>query len=67
VYQSAATRHSTNTKDLECRQNHVHPDRIIQIAFHRELCATPRDCTEDQRANQILDQAEEFIKSSEQA
>jgi len=43
----------------------VHPARINQITEEREISATPRDLTEDQCTNQVLDRAERYIEESE--
>jgi hypothetical protein len=45
----------------------VHPDRVGQITNTREVSATPRDLAEDQRLDQLLDEAELFITESVQA
>jgi hypothetical protein len=42
----------------------VHPRRIQQVPKDREVSLTPRDLTEDQRADQVLDRAEQFIEQS---
>jgi len=48
------------------RQNHlrIHPDRIEQISRGKSVSATPRDLTEDQRLDQVLDSAEKTIQYS---
>jgi hypothetical protein len=43
------------------------PNRIHQVPEERVVSATPWDRSEDQRANQVLEQAERFIKESTQA
>jgi hypothetical protein len=45
----------------------VHPSRIQQVPKDREVSLTPRDLTEDQRADQVLDSAERFIEQSTRA
>jgi hypothetical protein len=42
----------------------VHPDRIPNITQERSVSATPRDLTEDQRLDRILDFAEKVIQES---
>jgi hypothetical protein len=42
----------------------VHPDRVAQISVDRSVSAVPRDLTEDQRLNRILEEAEEVIQNS---
>jgi hypothetical protein len=45
----------------------VHPDRVSQVTYTREVSATPRDLAEDQRLDQLLDKAELYITESVQA
>jgi hypothetical protein len=42
----------------------VHPDRVAQILVNRSVSAVPRDLTEDQRLDRILEEAEEVIQNS---
>jgi hypothetical protein len=42
----------------------VHPDRVAQISEDRSVSSVPRDLTEDQRLNRILEEAEEVIQNS---
>jgi hypothetical protein len=42
----------------------VHPDRVEQISVNRSVSAVPRDLTEDQRLDRILEEAEEVIQNS---
>jgi hypothetical protein len=42
----------------------IHPDRIQQIQLGREVSSTPRDLTEDQRLDRILEGAEKVIQES---
>jgi hypothetical protein len=46
------------------QQQQIHPDRIPQILREREVSAVPRDLTEDQRLDLILDSAERVIQES---
>jgi hypothetical protein len=43
---------------------HIHPDCITQISEGRAVFAVPRDLTEDQRLNRILDSAERIIQET---
>jgi hypothetical protein len=36
----------------------IHPDRVPQISSRKSVSATPRNLTEDQRLDRILDSAE---------
>jgi hypothetical protein len=42
----------------------VHPERVAQISADRSVSAVPRDLTEDQRLDRILEEAEEVIQNS---
>jgi hypothetical protein len=42
----------------------VHPDRVLQVTGARAVSSVPRDRTEDQRLDQILDSAERVIQES---
>jgi hypothetical protein len=42
----------------------IHPDRIPQISEERAVCTVPRDLTEDQRLDRILESAERVIQES---
>jgi hypothetical protein len=42
----------------------VHPDRVAQISNQRSVSAAPRDLTEDQRLDRILESAERGIQAS---
>jgi hypothetical protein len=42
----------------------VHPDRVSNILQGRSVSAVPRDLTEDQRLDRILDRAERVIQES---
>jgi hypothetical protein len=42
----------------------IHPDRAIQILGERAVSATPRDLTEDQCLDRILEDAEKVIQDS---
>jgi hypothetical protein len=44
----------------------VHSDKAQQILSERAVSPTPRDLTEDQRADQVLERAERFLEESEQ-
>jgi hypothetical protein len=50
------------------RQDHlaqtVHPDRVAQLSNQRSVSAVPRDLTEDQRLDRILESAERVIQAS---
>jgi len=55
---------------IDCNQKDegkVHPDRIGQIDYEQEISDTPRDLAENQRLNNILDNAEQFLASSGRA
>jgi hypothetical protein len=43
----------------------VHSDRVQQMLAKLAIPSTPRDLTEDQRADQIIKRAEDFIEESE--
>jgi hypothetical protein len=43
---------------------YVHIDRIRNITLERSVSAVPRDLTEDQRLDRILDSAERVIQES---
>jgi hypothetical protein len=49
-------------------QNHysqqIHTDRVSQIAREKSVSATPRDLTEDQRLDRIIESAENVIQDS---
>jgi hypothetical protein len=42
----------------------VHPDRVAQISNQRSMSAVPRDLTEDQLLDRILESAEQVIQES---
>jgi hypothetical protein len=42
----------------------VHPDRVAQISAVRPVSTVPRDLTEDQRLDRILEEAEEVVQNS---
>jgi hypothetical protein len=42
----------------------VHPDRVAHILVDRSVSAVPRDLTEDQRLDRILEEAEEVVQNS---
>jgi hypothetical protein len=42
----------------------VHPDRVAHISVDRSVSAVPRDLTEDQRLDRILEEAEEVVQNS---
>jgi hypothetical protein len=42
----------------------VHPDRVKQLLQEREVSSVPRDLTEDQRLDRILESAERVIQKS---
>jgi hypothetical protein len=42
----------------------VHPDRIHQILSERAVSSTPRDLTEDQRLDSVLEEAEKCFETS---
>jgi hypothetical protein len=48
------------------RQDHlpIHPDQIAQISREKSVSATPRDLTENQCLDRILDRAERTIQDS---
>jgi hypothetical protein len=51
----------------DSEQNHlgsIHPDRIQQVEYVRTVSPVPRDLTEDQRLDRILDSAERVIQES---
>jgi hypothetical protein len=49
---------------LRKREEHIHPDRVPHISKERAASTVPRDLTEDQRLDQILDSAEKVIQES---
>jgi hypothetical protein len=57
-------------KDIEIvessqdRSAKIHPDRVPQIAKERAVSTVPRDLTEDQRLDRILESAERVIQES---
>ena len=53
--------------ELDLQAAKVHPDRVGQITNTREVSATPRDLAEDQRLDQLLDKAGQYIEESVQA
>jgi len=60
---SKATLIARTNHDQKDEEN-VHPDRTGQIDNEREISITPRDLAEDQRLDNILDNAELFLASS---
>jgi len=67
---SDAASKATSVARINCNQKDegkVHPDRISQIDNERKISVTPRDLAEDQRLDNILDNAEQFVASSDRA
>jgi len=60
---TSVARTNRDQKDTE----KVHPNRIGQIDNEWEISVTPRDLAEDQRLDNILDNAERFLASSGRA
>jgi len=63
---SDAASKATSVARINCNRKNegqVHPDRIGQIDNKREISVTPRDLAEDQRLDNILDNAERFLAS----
>jgi hypothetical protein len=42
----------------------IHPDRVLQISKERAVSQVPRDLTEDQRLERILESAERLLEES---
>jgi hypothetical protein len=55
---------SKGTLQQERLSQQVHPDRVAQISRTRSVSVTPRDLTEDQRLDRILDIAERVVQDS---
>jgi hypothetical protein len=45
----------------------VHPSRRLQVPKDREVSSTPRDLSEDQRLDQVLEDTETFLEESSRA
>ena len=45
----------------------VHPERILRMVSNRRVSAAPRNLTEDQRFDQVLDKVEQIMHESERA
>jgi hypothetical protein len=54
--------HQDNDQD-QSRQR-IHPDRVPQISIDRAVSAVPRDLTEDQRLDRILESAARVVQKS---
>jgi len=67
---SDAASKATLVAHIDCNQKDmgkVHPDRIGQIDNKGEISITPRDLAEDQCLDNILENAERILASSERA
>jgi hypothetical protein len=62
--QAQSTKENQIVPDLDQYHQQVHPDRVSQISREKSLSAIPRDLTEDQRLDQILESAESVIQES---
>jgi hypothetical protein len=51
------------TEEVQSSQQ-IHPDRVTQVSVIRSVSAVPRDLTEDQRLDRILEEAEEVVQNS---
>jgi hypothetical protein len=55
---------STTPRDIQEERRQVHPDRVLQISKGKSVSPVPRDLTEDQRLDLILESAERVIQES---
>ena len=55
---------SEDAIQLEDTRSQIHPSRIHQMSIVREMSATPRDFTEDQRVEQLSRYTEQFTDES---
>jgi hypothetical protein len=62
--QSKAPRDKQEAPETNLVHQQIHPDRVAQISKDREVSIVPRDLTEDQRLDQILEEAEQTIRNS---
>jgi hypothetical protein len=60
--QSSEEVHRVPGQDQRCQQ--IHPDLLPQISRGEAVSTVPRDLTEDQRLDRILDSAERVIQES---
>jgi hypothetical protein len=60
-------REDIQASETEFAFSNIHPSRIHQVPIARAVSATPRDLTEDQRLDLVLDSAEQTIEESKRA
>jgi len=51
-------------EETETVGHQIHPDQVAQVPRGKSVSATPRDLTENQRLDRILDSAERVIQDS---
>jgi hypothetical protein len=60
--QAETSKKSRKVPKQDLRQ--IHPDRVAQVSREKSFSATPRDLTEDQCLDRILDSTERIIQDS---
>jgi len=62
--QEQLTEEDQRIPDQDQYLQQIHPDRVLQISRGKSVSATPRDLTEDQRLDRILENAERVSQDS---
>jgi hypothetical protein len=62
--EAQSTREDQRIPNQDQYPQQVHPDRVSQISRGKSVSATPRDLTEDQRLDRMIESAERVIQHS---